>query len=1070
MTSSASLECKIRTNGVVIKEQSRRGGKVVTPVALLLLILSATTMSAILWNKIFSKLETNHNTNPDDDYKMILLLRSAYLRIKESSGNFIRKQEQQQQQESCADYSKNEKEIVLTGNPSGEATTSQKLDTTETKITRDRQRVSLGKDLLKHGDAIGAVTSCASATITLVEEKDLMDAYICAGEASIQLYYDSRRLVSSSSATNIIAVEDMQKSRIEQAREFLNAAMELDPINPRVRAALGLCFFFIATATTDKSNSSKSLLLFDAIQHFTTAASYYSKDADVHLGRRCWYNAALCFIQLRQYSAAILLLRKAVEDLHQASSVEDIIIWNALGACLIKEGKTVDALSVLKNAKLQYCIGTANIPETAESCSLIENSLGVAMELYYLDEQQPQQSNIKALIEEQYDNAISLSETKNIAAIWNKQQQQQEKKEIYKNSCPNSMLEGSCSSSIRTDDEHIITSMNHFDPAGSSTKQMLISTLFSFVEQQHPQVIKTLLEILLEKEYSVDSSKSVDVALQAFNMAASNAEKTSSQDVTLHDAVDALQHKVKQVGDITNYNSKHQLSSGSFDSASTFAVIAELQKLQMELKAQNLKLEQILQQQRTVVSDTYSGTVQNFDGGIAASITDTPISDIIANDQPLYDESSFDLTKDDEAARLPTIDAAFVRNSANVIHAEANNEESVLPVANNTDGVIKVADVGSFGDFIVDTLSSSAAEKADDITAEFENLNTTVLQNSIASSIADDQILISSSLSDDERFTSFEEKLDKYPSTDKSPPQNITNFPEESSPTVADDMVTPPADQVARSHVSNSVKISSLTEEKIDPIAEETLELPSLYNGMPRLTEEVKLSALEESNMKIADSLLTKQNYLRASKQLSKVIKSSPNYLPARLGYANSLEGLSGGKHNNIKEITKAYAEAAKVALLQDSHTDYLLSSVGDGGIAEAILNRALGYAKNAPKKDRVEIYIFLIKAAHTTSLAAEMYYLLGIELLSSINGVDDPAHRTALQAFLTANQYAELSNGDEGKGHGKSLVELAKIALYTTNDPMQARSLLNSALACPALEDTARAEALSLLEKSEAA
>jgi len=61
------------------------------------------------------------------------------------------------------------------------------------------------------------------------------------------------------------------------------------------------------------------------------------------------------------------------------------------------------------------------------------------------------------------------------------------------------------------------------------------------------------------------------------------------------------------------------------------------------------------------------------------------------------------------------------------------------------------------------------------------------------------------------------------------------------------------------------------------------------------------------------------------------------------------------------------------------------------------------------------------------TSLAAEMYYLyLGIELLSSINGVDDPAHRTALQAFLTANQYAELSNGNEGQGHGKSLVELA--------------------------------------------
>jgi hypothetical protein len=99
--------------------------------------------------------------------------------------------------------------------------------------------------------------------------------------------------------------------------------------------------------------------------------------------------------------------------------------------------------------------------------------------------------------------------------------------------------------------------------------------------------------------------------------------------------------------------------------------------------------------------------------------------------------------------------------------------------------------------------------------------------------------------------------------------------------------------------------------------------------------------------MKIADSHLTKQNYLRASKQLSKVIKSSPNYLPARLEYANSLEGLSGGKHKNIKEIIKAYTEAAKVALLQDSHTDYLFSSsIGEGGKPEAILKRALPYTE----------------------------------------------------------------------------------------------------------------------------
>jgi hypothetical protein len=229
--------------------------------------------------------------------------------------------------------------------------------------------------------------------------------------------------------------------------------------------------------------------------------------------------------------------------------------------------------------------------------------------------------------------------------------------------------------------------------------------------------------------------------------------------------------------------------------------------------------------------------------------------------------------------------------------------------------------------------------------------------------------------------------------------------------------------------------------------------------------------ASEESYMKIADSLLSKNNLLRASKQLQKVIKSSPNYLPARLGYANSLEGLAGGKNKNVKEIILAYVEAAKVALKQDPRTDYLSSSPGDGGLAEAFLNHALGYAKGSPKKDRLEIYNSLINAAHTSSLAAELYYHLGAELLSTLKDKNDPPspvntdYRAAVHAFLTANQFASLTTGNEGKGHGKSLVELAKIALLTSND--KAQLLLKRALAC-SLDEATRTEVLLLLQETE--
>ena len=128
-------------------------------------------------------------------------------------------------------------------------------------------------------------------------------------KASIKLYKDALVLLHDEPQSSLTS--STATSRIEQAKSYFEIAMDLDPMNPCVWTGLGLSLFFIATApNTDKYNKShKSLLLFEAIQHFTTAASYYHKgnreetnDDTIAMQRSCWYNAAFCYIHLQHYS------------------------------------------------------------------------------------------------------------------------------------------------------------------------------------------------------------------------------------------------------------------------------------------------------------------------------------------------------------------------------------------------------------------------------------------------------------------------------------------------------------------------------------------------------------------------------------------------------------------------------------------------------------------------------------------------------------------------------------------------------------------------------------------------
>jgi tetratricopeptide (TPR) repeat protein len=177
--------------------------------------------------------------------------------------------------------------------------------------------------------------------------------------------------------------------------------------------------------------------------------------------------------------------------------------------------------------------------------------------------------------------------------------------------------------------------------------------------------------------------------------------------------------------------------------------------------------------------------------------------------------------------------------------------------------------------------------------------------------------------------------------------------------------------------------------------------------------------------MKMADAYLDKGMYALASKQFLKVIKKAPDHLPAYLGYATSLE--RAGNTKQLHTAALAYGNATKLAIVQGDKVDPL-AMTGAGGIAENILRRAVALAKSASNK-KLETLKQLSAHGHTAAIAADIYYEIGLEIVS--HGIDqEDKKRDAKQAFSIANEFIASRNDTQTPYHIGSLVELGKLAL----------------------------------------
>ena len=137
-------------------------------------------------------------------------------------------------------------------------------------------------------------------------------------------------------------------------------------------------------------------------------------------------------------------------------------------------------------------------------------------------------------------------------------------------------------------------------------------------------------------------------------------------------------------------------------------------------------------------------------------------------------------------------------------------------------------------------------------------------------------------------------------------------------------------------------------------------------------------------------------------------------------------------KPKQIREVVDAYKNVTQVAVAQD-----------DKKLAGATLLRAVEVSKKV-KDERMNILRSLVKYAHSDTLAAEIYYQIGMELIGVNDDVKpgDVEMEEAAYAFRVANALVIRENSDATSFHAKSSLQLGKLSLADDRDSYTEQSL----------------------------
>eukprot|EP00557_Chaetoceros_sp_GSL56_P010360 CAMPEP_0176479274 /NCGR_PEP_ID=MMETSP0200_2-20121128/1651_1 /TAXON_ID=947934 /ORGANISM="Chaetoceros sp., Strain GSL56" /LENGTH=1278 /DNA_ID=CAMNT_0017875305 /DNA_START=153 /DNA_END=3985 /DNA_ORIENTATION=+ len=924
-------------------------------------------------------------------------------------------------------------------------------------------QVETGVKLLKNNDAVGAESICKSVT---ERDPSNMKAWVCLGEARLALFNSvwSSGLVGYPS--------EFMFEKLIAARENFEMATSMNqgPTCPEARLGLGLTLFLMATRRMEetkrysnlnkKKKESTSQLLFDSILHLNAAASLTSPSAlmgerrevvedkkKIHMAAT--YNSAVAHLALGDTSTAAPLLEEVISTLQDEEKknnqeeldekgeeeeyrmdVDSLIVvvpkLNFVGTLLQRGAWKKAAATATGMVDTRYCMNTEQDGQTdgkvSKLCSIILNNAAIIKE--------EGEGNGDEQVERYYRKAVKFERDHLLIQGGFSSINYKESGMILHRG----EKDGAHGHHVQTDsfDKKVNENKGSFLSKEGSSR---ITAISDFSSQSLYDAISTLEESALRnpmqsrlwlslskvKLRTGDRIGAVEAATNALNSAKTVEEMDTANSVldaalTHHHhhhhkfVPDALSSSIAILQDAEGEGQGYPMDEPSY-----------LEALHLEREILILKL-QMLQE-----------SLQERDDGMQVQSSKMPA------DTSNIKDSSYVSTTSLKEPSLGTEHVVPVTHEESDREVDTRNENVQVSIEDLTSiAMEESADILNSDRHLEDEEKDENTEESDSIImtnfpTEEEEAQT---ENKVTNTIKDAEKIMTPNLDDvgrDSEDVGHKEVETKLEFDDEQERIMSAESPDGEENLLAAEQALSQSEELQNNEINYDVGetealLSGEMKSGIYPYnVDERVEVPNLYQAEDIPDEQVSSSAL--SYMKMADAYLQKQNFKSASKQFMKVLKKFPFHIPALLGYASSLERVANSRQ--LVDVVMAYTNVTRSAL-----------ALGNQNLADASLRRATTVSRNI-QESTVEVLREIARLSFTYELAAEAHFELGMEFLTN-NSSDSQNEQEAITAFLISNEYARR-NTDNGV-HGKSLLQLGKLALDRENNPKKALFLLDQA------------------------
>lgn len=845
--------------------------------------------------------------------------------------------------------------------------------------SKSSEYLAVGQSLLKSDDPAGAESLCLLAHD---EDPTNVSALICLGEARLALH-------NSAWSTGIVDDENygLIMEKLKSAKSTFEAAVKLKNgvTSPDVRLGLGLSLYLSATRSMNATGKqmSSSLLLGSPIGHESDSNSQLLSDAILHL------NAAASLTHPKLLSLSLKSdpeMTQKRKNMHTAAKYNSALAHLALGDMSPPISLFQDVSSSLRESGVDE--QSLILPDI--------NIVAIAVQRGVQDKQMKDLEKIaNACVKRlDFDNEDDKIHTQKMCAI------------LYNNLAV--ARESRNGESIQP-----LLSDGKYDHSLTIEKSLGVEHGFSFANHYlssfgygHKIIAIDSIETMLE-DYDKNIFEDNSIKAYTMNDVIFALEKSTNADPGANRLWILLAQAKMKVGD----------QVGAVEAGTRALATA---KTQEESEKANAFLEEVFK------SDSDSKMTDNNE-----DIAKEPV------EEPLFENLEDEISKlrrerDELISKLETFQNTVQpmnagKKSDNDIAQGALNSQSSYDTANQTK--LNEADMGTTSD---EGLEDSAyiSSESDDIAADIEGssngdedeqinhddfVDSTSIEVEDVTPITETSIEDTIEMNDDYIVEGTSSPVEETNSTESVDVENIVEDDKSVNVEEIEDITT----ELVPESVDEIMALEDENDSSDEPEFYFDIELPLLFSPDELSVEEVSSTAL--SYMKIADAYLQKDNLKLASKQFLKVLKKSPNHLPAILGYASSLERI--GNPRQMMDVVTAYLNATKIALVQDNKN-----------LADATLKRAVS-ASRGIDGDRIEALNYIAEMAFSVENAADIHFDTGFEFLK-IDNIEKAQYH-----FMLSNTYLQNNN----KIHARSTLQLGKLIL--SENTSKAMKLIEMAL-----------------------